>query len=606
MSRSGGLPKPVPRTDEQVQTSVVIPSADDTELVGDLYVPAGEPPFPAIIEITPYGAQDQAALGHTYAARGYLFLAVDARGRYRSSGDWRPLIFDQQDAHSVMGWLERHRLCNRRIGTRGHSYCGYSQLLAAVDAPPSLQAMVVGVPPGDPFENVPFQGGAYNLEDFFWLLGMTGRVCSDEPEVGDGGPPSYFAPPAPPPTIGMLRERAYTERLEREAREALEKNIAEALKTPPFGTMDLRFGIRHEVFREWIRHWRFDEYWRQRSVGHRLERTSVPTLFVSGWWDVNGRGSTRFYRGMRERSATSAARQKQRLVMGPWDHELKVPREMDLPAYESSQVMRGASRDPMNDEFAWFDQHLMDLPAGPATSSRVSLFISGLNRWHDFDDWPPVGCAPEDFYLGQIAGGAGSLQRSLPVGGALVSSYRFDPGDPTPFGPFAVGGGRAPFDNSAAEAARDDLLLFDTDIFAAPVALVGEPKLLLFACADAPDFDICAKLLDVHPDGRAIYLTDGVIRARFRGGWADPAPLASGEVAQLTIDLWHLGHVMRPGHRLRLEVSSAAMLKFDINPCTGTSLSSDVEMRTAKISVFHDKSHPSRLLLPVCMDPGLG
>jgi putative CocE/NonD family hydrolase len=604
-SRLRGLPAPVPPSDTQVQTNVAIPAEDGTELIGDLYCPAGEPPFPAIVEITPYGSRDQAALGHTYAARGYLFLAVDARGRYRSAGNWHPLIFDRQDAHSVIGWVGRHPLCNARIGTRGHSYCGYSQLLAAVDAPSSLQAMVVGVPPGDPFENVPFQGGAYNLEDFFWLLGMTGRVCADEPEAPEAGPPSYFAPAAPPPTIGMLRERAYAERLDKEEREKFERNFVAALKTRPFGIMDLRFGIRHEVFREWTQHWRLEEYWRERSVGPGLDRTAVPTLFVSGWWDVNGRGATRFYRGMRERSATEAARRKQRLVMGPWDHDLKVPRVTNLPDFESSQVTRGASRDPMNDEFAWFDQHLLDIPPGPATASRVSLFVTGLNRWHDLDDWPPARGVAEEYYLGQGQEGAGILRRRTPTGGATTSSYRFDPDDPTPFGPFAVGGGRAPFDNSAVEAARRDLLLFDTDIFAAPAALVGEPTLLLFASADTRDFDICAKLLDVYPDGRAIYLTDGVVRARFRRGWHDPVPLAPGEVAQLTIDLWHLAHLMRPGHRLRLEVSSAALLKFDINPGSGGSLCDDAEVRASRISVLHDISHPSRLLLPVCRDPGL-
>ena len=113
------------------------------------------------------------------------------------------------------------------------------------------------------------------------------------------------------------------------------------------------------------------------------------------------------------------------------------------------------------------------------------------------------------------------------------------------------------------------------------------------------------KLLDRYPDGRAILLCDGVLRARFRDGWERPTPVEPGQVHACRIDLWHLGHVIRSGHALRLEVASGALGRIDINPCTGSDLAGDTDRRPAKIRLHHSQAYPSQLLLPVCDDPRL-
>ena len=82
---------PVSPSSDRLRTNQIIITQDGIELVADLYIPWGEPPFPAVIEITPYGTQSLTRLGEIYATRGYLFLAVDCRGRYRSSGVWSPV-----------------------------------------------------------------------------------------------------------------------------------------------------------------------------------------------------------------------------------------------------------------------------------------------------------------------------------------------------------------------------------------------------------------------------------------------------------------------------------------------------------------------------------
>ena len=77
------------------------------------------------------------------------------------------------------------------------------------------------------------------------------------------------------------------------------------------------------------------------------------------------------------------------------------------------------------------------------------------------------------------------------------------------------------------------------------------------------------RIVDVFPDGRAIFLTDGILRARYRHSLAEPELLAPGQVYEITLDLSVTSNVFLPGHRIRLEVSSSNFPRFDRNLNTG-------------------------------------
>jgi hypothetical protein len=113
------------------------------------------------------------------------------------------------------------------------------------------------------------------------------------------------------------------------------------------------------------------------------------------------------------------------------------------------------------------------------------------------------------------------------------------------------------------------------------------------------DTDFTAKLLDVAPDGTAINLTEGILRARYRDSQATPALLVRGQAYLLSIDLWATSNVFRTGHRLRLELSSSNFPRFDRNLNTGELAANSATWDKATNTIFHDKTRPSVLILPV-------
>jgi len=123
--------------------------------------------------------------------------------------------------------------------------------------------------------------------------------------------------------------------------------------------------------------------------------------------------------------------------------------------------------------------------------------------------------------------------------------------------------------------------------------------LILHAASSARDTDFTAKLVDVHPDGKAYNLCDGIIRARYRNGMEQPALLEPGQAGRFEIDLWVTSNLFKRGHRIRLEVSSSNFPHFDRNPNSGKPFGTDTEMLAANQTILHDAEHPSHLILPI-------
>ncbi len=117
--------------------------------------------------------------------------------------------------------------------------------------------------------------------------------------------------------------------------------------------------------------------------------------------------------------------------------------------------------------------------------------------------------------------------------------------------------------------------------------------------SSAVDTDFTGKVVDVWPNGFAQNLTEGILRARYRNSLERAELMNPGQVYRLTIDLGATANVFLAGHRLRLEVASANFPRFDRNPNTGAEPETATIFRKATNGVYHDRDHPSALVVPV-------
>ena len=145
------------------------------------------------------------------------------------------------------------------------------------------------------------------------------------------------------------------------------------------------------------------------------------------------------------------------------------------------------------------------------------------------------------------------------------------------------------------------MLVYTSDPLERDIEITGPISVRLFAASSAVDTDFTAKLVDVRPDGYAHNLQDGIIRARYRTSPSEESPISPGQVYEYTIDLWATSHVVRAGHRLRVEVSSSNFPRFDRNPNTGGPIGQDTRLEIAQQVVHHSAAHPSHIVLPIIL-----
>jgi hypothetical protein len=199
-------------------------------------------------------------------------------------------------------------------------------------------------------------------------------------------------------------------------------------------------------------------------------------------------------------------------------------------------------------------------------------------------------------------GGSFSSQPGLVAAGAFdqrEGSFEGDPGK-------GFFGSRPPY---LPLRARDDVAVFQTAPLAEDVAVVGPIVVKLFASSSAIDTDFTAKLIDVYPPspdypaGFDMNLTDGIIRARYRNSPARAELMKPGEVYEFTIEPFPTANVFRMGHRIRVDISSSNFPRFDVNPNTGEPLGLNRRAVVAENTVWHDRDHPSHVVLPLRNQP---
>jgi putative CocE/NonD family hydrolase len=559
---------------------------DGVELATDVYRPQTEARLPTLVQRLPYNKElpSLTNVGSNVlriVQAGYAVVVQDTRGRYASPGAFNPFFDEAEDGADTVAWAAGQPWSNGRLGMIGGSYFGATQWLAATQAPDALQALAPFITAADYHEGWAYQGGAFELGfNLNWTLSglALGELLRGQAEPG---------------ALANLVS-------------AIDRNAELYWRLPLTDLPELR-GLAPYYF-DWLAHPDYDDYWRQIAPREAYERITAPALNIGGWYDLFVGGTLENYRGMRERGGSPAAR-RPGLIVGPWAHG-------NLSGFfpERSYGIRAGidGFDLTGAQLRWFDYWLRDVDNGVASEPPVRLFVMGDDLWRTEPDWPLPDTAYTRYYLhsGGRANrrlGDGELSTRPPESDQPEDVYLYDPRSPVPtvggatFLPGLQVGANGGPRNQAEVELRTDVLCYTTPPLDQPLEVIGPVELVLFVSSSARDTDFTGKVVDVHPDGRAEILTDGILRARYRDSLTDPSLLESGQTYELLLDLWATANVFKPGHRIRLEVSSSNFPRFDRNTNSGGTIASDgpADLVQAVNRVFHDRSRASHLLLPV-------
>jgi putative CocE/NonD family hydrolase len=326
----------------------------------------------------------------------------------------------------------------------------------------------------------------------------------------------------------------------------------------------------------------------------------VPALHVAGWYDISTWSTFANFTGMRDKGGSEFARQNQHILMGPWQHGAQNAEhlgDLDFGGYSPSGPTMHA------DVIAFFDKYLKGKDTEVPT---IKYFTMGENRWHTADEWPLPGTERQRFYLhsgghANTSAGDGVLSSKIP-NEEPTDSFVYDPRNPFPTtgGRHIEMGGVVPGPkNQIYVEQRNDVLCYTTSELTEGVEVTGWVKLHLYAATSAKDTDFTAQLIDVHPDGRAYNMADGVIRARYRKSIFSPELVTPGEVDEYTISLGVTSHLFKKGHRIRVDISSSNFPAWDRNMNTGNRIGEDAEPIKATQTIYHSAEYPSYFELPV-------
>jgi uncharacterized protein len=546
---------------------------DGVTLYGDVYLPKLPGRYPAIIVRTPYGVQRDGAHASLirFAQMGYAAVMQDVRGRYESEGKWEPFRHEGRDGYDTIAWAAAQPWCNGKVAMQGGSYLGHVQWAAASQKPAALVTMFPGVASTNLYANWITQGGAFRLSfNYGWgVVRMPKRIMQ----------PQYF----------------HTEAFSPE-----ELRYANILPHLPLETGDLKSAgnvVQH--YRDWLKHESYDAYWKEISDEESFEAVKVPVHTIGGWFDIFLAGTINGYTGMRARGASAQARAESKMIIGPWGHG---------PSMKIGDIEFGAPGyvDQTERELRWFDHYMKGMDNGIDKEKPVRIYYMGANVWKDHDDWPIPGARVTPLHLSSSGkanslAGDGALSFAQPSG-AASDSYRYDPMQPVP----TLGGNNCcgtptiagPQDQRPLEH-RADVLVYSSEPLEKPLAIAGPVKMRLFASTDGPDTDWMVKLVDVSPNGYAMNVAEGMLRARFREGLDRPKLLEPGKVYEFTVDMVGTANVFQSGHRIRVDVTSSNFPQFDRNPNTGEALGASDRVRAAQQLIFHDVARPSAILLPI-------
>ncbi len=392
----------------------MIPMRDGVHLYTQVFtLNQSSEPLPFLLIRTPYGTGqlDSARLVASLpelSAEGYIFVMQDIRGRFKSEGQFvmlrqprdphnKQAIDESTDTYDTIEWLLKHVPNNNgRVGMAGTSYGAWLTVMGMLDPHPALKAAVPQASPADMWIGDDFHhNGAFRLSyGFEYAYRMeSSKEISDVSAVID-------------------RFDAYQWYL----------NLG------PLSNIDEKY-LHHKLptWNDFVNHPDYDAFWKRQAFAPWLNRVTVPTLNVAGWWDQEDfYGPLKIYE-LLERHDTS---HQNFLVVGPWNHggwSRGEGRKLG-PIDFGSATAEHYRRDILAPFLAY---HLkgkgkLDLP-------EALTFQTGSNEWVPHDAWPPKNNVTARRLYFRESGKLSFDPPASATSGKGFDSYISDPANPVPY-----------------------------------------------------------------------------------------------------------------------------------------------------------------------------
>lgn len=598
--------------DVRVERSHFVTMRDGVRLSMDLYFPQGyHGKLPVILERTPY---DKAARrkvdfaapimnsnqAYYYASHGYIVAVQDRRGKFESEGDYTIGYGDINDAHDTLDWFQQQSWFNGNVGMIGCSIPGGNVIRAAMSQHPTLKGLVPqsaafahGTAGGTMARGF-LRGGVQNMTMPLWAHVAGSKIFyrpSKRLEREEFLKIVDHFNPAP------SLSASFADFIDPQTGE-LKKDVLDTLMSLPVVDIDEKLGSLPSDWDDMAASPPMGEFWTNGDYLDDNEKVEGGALHINSWHDYGANETILQFLHFQKNAVSDWARENQYLIMGPLSH---------CNIESVSNNMKNGERDIGDARFdvwgtykKWWDYSLKNEANGFQNTPKIQYFLYGANEWRSANQWPIAGTQPKRIYLTSAGEantrlGNGKLAWGLPKFN-LSDSYVYDPANPVINLRKGVQSGS--FDQSELEL-RDDILVYTSDPLPNAVEMTGKMRAKVWLSADVPDTDLAVKILDVYPDGRAFSIQEGYLRLRYREGFDKEVMMETGVIYPIDLDLLVGANLFKPGHRIRIEITSSNFPNYMRNLNTGGDSARDTLYKKANIKIHHGTDYPSYIELPI-------
>lgn len=351
----------------------------------------------------------------------------------------------------------------------------------------------------------------------------------------------------------------------------------------------------------------YNAFWKSRNSLQYFNNISSAVLVVGGWFDgENLFGALNTYQSIEEKNPGVI----NKLVVGPWIHGGWVRTKGDSLGdiyfgSETSMYYKQNVELPLYNYFLKDDER-PDLP-------EALMFCTGSNKWHEFDQWPPVQTEVKKIFLDD--NGSIKFTEKEISNHKEYDEYLSDPSKPVPYTAQILDSRSSYVKSYLVEdqrfaAARPDVLVYQSQPLDKDFTIAGPIFADLFVSTSGTDSDFIVKIIDCFPDdepdpipnpnniemgGYQMLVRGEIIRGKYRNSFEEPEPFVPGKVTNVKLKLQDIFHTFKSGHKILIQIQSSWFPLYDRNPQKFVNIyeAEESDFQKADIRIYHTKEYPS-------------